>query len=99
MVIRRIMSHDVGHVAHALDGLGPGGPAPSGSFHNNSALGGPAPGGPAVLPETWRIILARMQPGVIKFVQDKKERCVTGQSSDYVATDPRKEGVEGWKGL
>jgi hypothetical protein len=29
----------------------------------------------------------------------KERRCVTGQSSDYVATDPRKEGVEGWKGL
>jgi hypothetical protein len=29
----------------------------------------------------------------------RRERCVTGQSSDYVATDPRKEGVEGWKGL
>jgi hypothetical protein len=28
----------------------------------------------------------------------RRRRCVTGQSSDYVATDPRKEGVEGWKG-
>jgi hypothetical protein len=69
----------------ALDGLGPGGPAPSGSIHNNSALGGPAPGGPTVLPETWRIILARMQPGVIKFVQDAwyiRRAVLTGRGAD-----------------
>jgi hypothetical protein len=69
----------------ALDGLGPGGPAPSGSIHNNSAPGGPAPGGPAVLPETWRIILARMQPGVIKFVQDAwniRRAVLTGRGAD-----------------
>lgn len=41
----------------APDGPAPSGPAPS----------SPAPCGPAPL---WRVILARMRPGVIKFVQD-----------------------------
>jgi hypothetical protein len=41
----------------------------------------------------------RTNPTLEKLGQLKCRRCVTGQSSDYVATDPRKEGVEGWKGL
>jgi hypothetical protein len=50
----------------------PGDPAPEGPNHDGPAPSGlgpnsPAPGGPAPL---WRVILARIQPGVIKFVQD-----------------------------
>jgi hypothetical protein len=38
-----------------------------------------------VLLETWRIILARMQPGVIKFVQDAwyiRRAVLTGRRAD-----------------